>query len=332
MCCAKGAAPSVPSALADAIRSPLPCSLELRHRVAHHYYHFMANLALRLPENVPGDFFVDSTCIDCDACRQIAPKTFSDIGTTSIVQRQPADDEETRRALMALVACPTASIGTIEHHDARLGIDAFPELIAENVYFCGFTAESSFGAWSYLIVRPEAEGGNVLIDSPRFATQLVKRIAAMGGVRKMFLTHKDDVADHDRFAARYHCERIMHEDDGAAHRGIETLIRGADPVQIDRDLIAIPVPGHTRGHVVLLYRNKFLFTGDHLAWSPNRNSLIAFRRACWYSWTEQTKSMHKLLDYEFEWVLPGHGRIHHDSAASMRDQLENCIQWMKEVA
>jgi len=232
---------------------------------------------------------------------------------------------------MALVACPTASIGTIEHHDARLGIDAFPELIAENVYFCGFTAESSFGAWSYLIVRPEAEGGNVLIDSPRFATQLVKRIAAMGGVRKMFLTHKDDVADHDRFAARYHCERIMHEDDGAAHRGIETLIRGADPVQIDRDLIAVPVPGHTRGHVVLLYRNKFLFTGDHLAWSPNRNSLIAFRRACWYSWTEQTKSMHKLLDYEFEWVLPGHGRIHHDSAASMRIELERCLAWMKTV-
>jgi hypothetical protein len=73
--------------------------LELRHRVAHHYYRSMANLALRLPENVPGDFFVDSTCIDCDACRQIAPKTFSDIGTTSIVQRQPADDEEERGAL-----------------------------------------------------------------------------------------------------------------------------------------------------------------------------------------------------------------------------------------
>jgi glyoxylase-like metal-dependent hydrolase (beta-lactamase superfamily II)/ferredoxin len=292
----------------------------------------MANLALRLPENVPGDFFVDSTCIDCDACRQIAPKTFGDIGTTSIVQRQPADDEETRRALMALVACPTASIGTTEHHDARLGIDAFPELISENVYFCGFTAESSFGAWSYLIVRPEAEGGNVLIDSPRFATQLVKRIDAMGGMRKMFLTHKDDVADHDRFAAKYHCERIMHEDDGAARHGIETVIRGADPLQIDRELIAIPVPGHTRGHVVLLYRNKFLFTGDHLAWSPERNSLIAFRRACWYSWAEQTKSMETLLDFEFEWVLPGHGRIHQDSAAHMRIELERCIDWMTEVA
>ena len=291
----------------------------------------MANLALRLPENVPGDFFVDSTCIDCDACRQIAPTIFSDDGDTSIVQRQPENDEETKRALMALVACPTASIGTIEHHDARIGIDAFPELIDENIYFCGFTAESSFGAWSYLIARSDTEGGNVLIDSPRFATQLVKRVDALGGVRKMFLTHKDDVADHERFAEKYLCERIMHDDDGARRRGMETALCGNDPVQLDRDLIAIPVPGHTRGHVVLLYRNKFLFTGDHLAWSPNRNSLIAFRRACWYSWAEQTKSMEKLLDYEFEWVLPGHGRIHHDSIANMRSDLERCIAWMKTV-
>jgi glyoxylase-like metal-dependent hydrolase (beta-lactamase superfamily II)/ferredoxin len=289
----------------------------------------MASVALRLPENVPGDFFVDSTCIDCDACRQIAPETFAEEADASIVYRQPANEAETKRALMALVACPTASIGTVEHHDAHIGIDAFPELIAENVYYCGFNAESSFGAWSYLIVRPEDEGGNVLIDSPRFATQLVKKIEAMGGVRTMFLTHKDDVADHRRFAEKFNCQRVMHADDGARRLGIEQIIQGDDAVQLDRDLIAIPVPGHTRGHVVLLYRNKFLFTGDHLAWSPNRNSLIAFRSACWYSWEEQTRSMEKLLDYDFEWVLPGHGRIRRDSREGMRTHLERCIDWMK---
>lgn len=291
----------------------------------------MANIALRLSENVPGDFFVDSTCIDCDACRQIAPKTFADTGDASVVYHQPANEEETKRALMALVACPTASIGTTEHHDARIGIDAFPELIAENVYFCGFTAESSFGAWSYLIVRPESEGGNVLIDSPRYATQLVKKIQAMGGVRTMFLTHKDDIADHQRFADKFHCRRVMHADDGAARFGMEQVIEGDGPVQLDRDLVAIPVPGHTRGHVVLLYRDKFLFTGDHLAWSPNRNTLIAFRNACWYSWAEQTKSMTKLRDYQFAWVLPGHGRIHQDRVVNMREHLERCIEWMKQV-
>ena len=127
---------------------------------------------------------------------------------------------------MALVACPTASIGTVEHHDAHIGIDAFPSLISENIYFCGFTAESSFGAWSYLIVRPESEGGNVLIDSPRFATQLVKRIESMGGVRTMFLTHRDDIAEHERLAKHFGCQRVMHEDDGAPRLGIEQVLRG----------------------------------------------------------------------------------------------------------
>jgi len=289
----------------------------------------MASLALRLPNNAPGDFFVDSTCIDCDACRQIAPETFADDGDYSIVYQQPRNKQETKRALMALVACPTGSIGTAEHHDVHIGIDAFPELIAENIYYCGFNAESSFGAWSYLIVRPDAEGGNVLIDSPRFATQLVKKIDAMGGVKRMFLTHKDDVADHRRFAERYGCERIMHADDGAERLGIERVIRGGESVSLDDDLTIIPVPGHTRGHMVLVYQKRSLFTGDHLAWSPNRNTLTAFRSACWYSWTEQIKSMEKLLDYEFEWVLPGHGRIHHDSTANMRAHLERCIEWMK---
>ena len=289
----------------------------------------MANVEKRLSGNVPGDFFVDATCIDCDTCRQLAPEVFRDTGDASIVFRQPINLAERRRALMALVACPTGSIGTLVPQNFRAGIDAFPQPIAENIYFCGFTSESSFGAWSYLILRPEFEGGNVLVDSPRFASQLVKKMGAMGGVRKMFLSHQDDVADHVRFADRFACERIMHAADGARKLGIEWLIEGEDEVRIDRDLIAIPTPGHTRGHVVLLYKKQFLFTGDHLAWSPERETLTAFRSVCWYSWDEQIRSMEKLLDYDFEWVLPGHGRIHHDSAANMRVHLERCIGWMK---
>jgi len=289
----------------------------------------VANLHQRLPENVPGDFFVDSTCIDCDTCSELAPAVFRDHGDQNSVHHQPETDAETERALMALVACPTGSIGTLERHDAHIGIDAFPLLLAENVYFCGFTSESSFGAWSYLIARPSSEGGNVLVDSPRYATQLLKRIEALGGVSQMLLTHKDDVADHELFRKRFDCERVMHADDGAARLGIEQIIRGEEPVQLDDDLLVIPVPGHTRGHVVYLYRNKFLFTGDHLAWSPSRQTLTAFRSVAWYSWAEQTRSMAKLLNYEFEWVLPGHGDIHHAAAPTMQDHLKRCLAWMK---
>src|SRR5918995_206797 len=189
----------------------------------------MANPARRLAENVGGDFFVDDSCIDCDACRQIAPATFRDHGEQSSVYRQPRDADERLRALKALVACPTSSIGATERHDYRAAIDAFPERIEENVYFCGFTSEASFGAWSYLVVRPASEGGNVLIDSPRFASQLLKRIEALGGVSRMLLTHKDDVADHELFRKRFGCERVMHSDDGAKRFGVEQVIEGTEP-------------------------------------------------------------------------------------------------------
>src|SRR5262245_28869737 len=149
----------------------------------------MAQLELRHPENIAGDFFVDTTCIDCDLCRQIAPETFSDIGDQSVVHHQPQSPADELAALKALVTCPTASIGTRNHLSAKAAVAAYPELIDHNVYFCGFASESSFGASSYLIVRPE---GNVLIDSPRFATPLVKQIEKLGGVRLMFLTHRDD--------------------------------------------------------------------------------------------------------------------------------------------
>src|SRR5882762_10316200 len=153
----------------------------------------MANVRERLPENVSGDFFIDASCIDCDTCSELAPTVFRDHGEQNSVYHQPETDEETRLALMALVACPTGSIGTTQKHDAHIGIDAFPQRLAENVYFCGFTSESSFGGWSYLITRPASEGGNILVDSPRFATQLIKQIERLGGITTMLLTHKDDV-------------------------------------------------------------------------------------------------------------------------------------------
>src|SRR5205814_4666066 len=132
--------------------------------------------------------------------RQIAPETFIDIGNYSAVGTQPDSPSLEERALMALVACPTGSIGTTKNHDVRRGISAFPTLLADNIYYCGFNAESSFGAWSYLVVRPPEEGRNLLVDSPRYVNELANRIEGLGGVRTMLLTHKDDIADHEKYA------------------------------------------------------------------------------------------------------------------------------------
>lgn len=288
----------------------------------------MASLARRFPDNAPGDFYVDRTCIDCDACRRIAPSVFAEASDHSFVEKQPASEGELLRARMALVACPTGSIGTVSRQDPRPGLRAFPEPIEDGVSFCGFTSRESFGAWSYFAERP---GGNVLVDSPKAVGRLVEEFARRGGISTMFLTQKDDVADHRAFARRFGCERVLHEADRSAGTGdVERLLSGTEPVALAPDLLAIPTPGHTRGHCALLYREKFLFTGDHLAWSRRRNGLVAFRDACWYSWKEQTRSMSSLLDIPFQWVLPGHGGWHRfESTAAARGALQRCVAWMR---
>jgi len=287
----------------------------------------MAHLEQRRTQNVSGDFYVDSTCIDCDTCRWMAPEIFNSQGEQSAVYRQPTSSQERAAAMQALLSCPTASIGTVEKpRDIKEVQAQFPLLVAENVYHCGYHAESSFGAASYLIQRPE---GNILVDSPRFAPPLVKQLEAMGGVRYLYLTHRDDVADHEKFHQHFQCDRLLHAADITnSTQQVEIQLQGTEPYQLAGDLLIIPVPGHTKGHTVLLYQNKFLFSGDHLAWSASLQQLIAFRSACWYSWDELGKSMVKLATYDFEWVLPGHGRRFQGDRPTMQAQMQKCLEYI----
>ena len=73
----------------------------------------MADKNLKTPENVPGKFYVDNTCIDCDMCRNIAPAIFKrhDDGGYSYAFKQPATVEELAQAEEARVSCPTETIG-----------------------------------------------------------------------------------------------------------------------------------------------------------------------------------------------------------------------------
>ena len=290
----------------------------------------MADLQERLPENADGEFYVDATCIDCGICRWVAPAAFGRSEGTglSFVREQPASDAGTLRAFMALVACPTSSIGTVNNLDAAAGVAAFPERLAEDVYFCGFASRDSYGAASYFLRTSQ---GNMLVDSPRAASPLLRQIGDLGGVRWMFLTHRDDVTDHLKFRERFGCERILHRADVTSETsGIERTVDGLDPVPLTSDLTIVPVPGHTRGSAALLYKDSILFTGDHLWWSTEMEALDASREVCWYSWPQQIRSMERLLDLRFEWILPGHGDPYRaPSAAAMRAGLERLIVRMK---
>ncbi len=286
----------------------------------------MANAAKRLDHNVPGDFFVDSTCINCDTCRQLAPTVFADDGEYSYVFHQPENPEEERQTLHALLACPTSSIGSVGKISAREAMEDFPMPIEDGVFYLGFTAENSFGASSYLITHPD---GNWMVDSPRLTPFLMKKLEELGGVDTIFLTHRDDVADADKYAEKFGSRRIIHERDKSARVHAQELVKGDDPVSVGKDFLILPTPGHTRGHAVLLYKNRYLFSGDHLWFSRRTQTLGASKSVCWYDWAEQTRSMEKLLDYQFEWVLPGHGSRVHYPQNQMRSELESLVARMK---
>lgn len=286
----------------------------------------MADPKKKLPRNVAGEFFVDSTCIDCDTCRQLAPETFGDDGEFSYVFHQPEAGEETRKATRALLACPTGSIGTMGANDAKTVMHDFPLSLEDDVYYVGFNSPKSFGGNSYFVRHPE---GNWLIDSPKYLPYLAERFKAMGGLKYIFLTHQDDVAEAERYAETFGARRIIHREDLEAQPEAECVLEGTDPVPFGKDFLVIPTPGHTAGHCVLLYRNRYLFTGDHLWWNRDDKRLGASRSYCWHSWAEQVQSMKRLMQYPFQWVLAGHGDRIHLPAADMQAAMAQLVDYME---
>lgn len=180
----------------------------------------------------------------------------------------------------------------------------FPQELAPGIFRCGYNSRSSYGAHSFFARRNTR---NILIDSPRYDETLRQKFESWGGIKHILLTHKDDVADADQYATQFKPQVWIHEDDSSAAPFATNILTGIEPRIIDEGLLSIPVPGHTRGSVVYLLDETYLFTGDSLAWDPAAKDLEAFEDSCWYSWDKLKLSLRRLLDYRFEWVLAGHG-------------------------
>ena len=73
----------------------------------------MADKDAKYEDNVSGKYYVDDTCIDCDACRAAAPDNFerNEDGGYSFVSKQPENDEEEQLCVEAMEGCPVEAIG-----------------------------------------------------------------------------------------------------------------------------------------------------------------------------------------------------------------------------
>jgi len=278
----------------------------------------------RHPANAPGNWYIDTRCTDCTAARTVAPGLIVEKDGQSVFARQPETEEELRMAWRARLLCPTASVRT---QDATQIPDrVFPEPMTEAVYRLGYNAASAAGAHSFLIRRRH---GNAMVDAPRWTRAVSAKLEEWGGLSDILLTHRDDIGDAQHYAKHFGARVWIHEWDRARAPFADNILKGREPVALADDLIAIPVPGHTKGSVVFLYDGRCLFTGDSLAWSFENGDLTAWRDFCWYSWPEQTRSLTRLLDYSFEWVLASHGGSKSLPPAEMHTRLAALIERMK---
>jgi glyoxylase-like metal-dependent hydrolase (beta-lactamase superfamily II) len=290
----------------------------------------MARPGDRHPDSADGDWYVDTGCIACDASRQVAPGLIGkDSRGRSIFLRQPETSEDLEMAWRALLICPTRSVGNEEV--ARPYPKLYPHDLGDGVHRLGHNSRDSFGAHSYLVVR---DAGNLMVDSPRWTREVYQSIDEMGGVSDILLTHRDDIADAERYANRYDATVHVHEDDSGSVPFATNLIRGSDPVDVRDDVVAWPVPGHTKGSVFWFVDDHILFSGDSLAWHPRLEELIAFRDSAWYSWDEQRRSLARVANEgpRFDRLFCGHGWSHDSTKESFHDQLRALVERMGQSA
>lgn len=194
--------------------------------------------------------------------------------------------------------------------------------LAKNVHWL----ENMKGSYVYLVLGQEP----VLIDTgmPNKGTQLEQELGKLGvklgDIAHVLLTHHD--VDHignakwlqDRSEAKLWAPELdlpyIH---GTAKRpGIKrvigALVRASSPKvesiykpgQKIGDLEVIETPGHTPGHVSILY-NDILFAGD-LVMSKAGKLRPSPKLMTWDS-SQLRQSLNKLANYSFDWVCPAHG-------------------------
>ena len=183
-------------------------------------------------------------------------------GGKSVFARQPVTEDETRAAWRAALLCPTASIGKEGRREQPP--DLFPQELEPG--HIPLRLQRALLVRRSLLFHPEERRKR----AHRFTTlrrKLVEAFERMGGLSDVLLSHQDDVADADKYADRFGARVWIHEDDRSAAPYATNLLKGTEATEIGAGLIAIPVPGHTRGSVVYLWRDTYLFSGDSLAWS-----------------------------------------------------------------
>jgi glyoxylase-like metal-dependent hydrolase (beta-lactamase superfamily II) len=194
--------------------------------------------------------------------------------------------------------------------------------VTDNVY----ALDSTKGNYAYVILGEET----VLVDTgrPGQGKGILNDLKSMNvdpqDVKHILITHHDvDHVGNIAFLQQATGAKVWASEKdipyiygGKNREGIKRLVsfimrvkkpKNINPYPEDQKIGGIeiiPTPGHTPGHVCLLYKN-ILFAGDLVRTSKGRLSPMA----SFMNWnTSMSKeSIKKVADYNFEWICPAHG-------------------------
>lgn len=133
-----------------------------------------------------------------------------------------------------------------------------------------------------------------MIDTPRPGNSgLLER---QGGVRSLFITHRDSIGKATQFQQGSGCQLIIQEQE--AYLLPEAQVTSfQQEIQISPQIQGIWTPGHTPGSACLYYAQQggILFTGRHLLPNP-KGQIVPLRTAKTFHWRRQLRSVAHLRD------------------------------------
>jgi len=158
----------------------------------------------------------------------------------------------------------------------------------------------SFGGISYLIA---GEKSSFMVDVPEYIEQNIEFIHSRPIPEFIFLTHRDDVADAEMFRESFGSKLIIHKSEKYVINSPDITFSEYYDVGGTR---IIHTPGHSPGSSSLFFRGgRIMFTGDHI--TADRGKPVAEDFSWTFDYELQLKSARKLLEYDFEYILAGHG-------------------------
>ena len=254
----------------------------------------MARVDLRHPANAAGDWFVDERCIDCGTCRELAPALFADVGPQSVVSRQPASPADEVERLAGGAGLPDA----VHRHGVPAAASRSPlpprdrardRRVRLRLLLAGLLRGDG-------VVRPPRRRQRHGRLAPLHPGPPAP--AARDGRRAR--TSSSPTAtmwptpSAGRASSAPGCGSTPTTP--APRRSPPTSSRATIPWSSAPGSSPCRCPATRRARPSSSSTTRYLFSGDSLAWSHDRQDLTAFRDACWWSWSAQTASLARLAD------------------------------------